>query len=474
MAQVVNATNRFEGNDLEARIRTEQFSGRWAELGTVINNGIDALVEGERREQKATAEAAFAKTHDLETGLPDAAHFRELASERFGSPVQPGTCTVVVRPENLRNLQSVHADGGVGLAMASFGRRVRGAVPEGAIVGRLTSHEYAVAHSFDVDVAAILASAFADPLVLRGEEVSFPISIGFSLGDGSRSMSDEVSRAVIAANHAEAQSATKPVKFTQQMRQGELRRIEVREWLESSIKNAEVQPWYQPIFEVASGDLVGYEALARGWMDGVGVAPSEFVAVAEQHGLVGALGDLMMHKCLRDHPSLPGNRPSIAVNFSVSQLRNPAIVDTLAGHLHKYRVDPTSFIVEITENAVIDNDRELLKRLHQMTDLGIRIAVDDFGTGYSSLSYLSRLPLSIIKLDRSIIAPITRSDAASAVVQRTIELAKDLNHVVIAEGVEEPEQLELLRSMGCDRVQGYLTGRPAPLNELKAIRESAK
>ncbi len=227
---------------------------------------------------------------------------------------------------------------------------------------------------------------------------------------------------------------------------------------------------YQPQADIASGEIVGIEALVRWQHPELGlVPPADFIPVAEEIGVICALGEWVLNEACRQAvawqragmPHLP-----VAVNLSALQLRRPDFLDTVRRALDSSGLEPHWLEVELTESVLMHEAEAALSTLRELSSIGIRVAVDDFGTGYSSLAYLRRLPIDKLKIDRSFVRDLTVDRDDWVIVSTIIRMAHSLNLKVIAEGVETGEHLAVLRAQGCDEVQGYLLSRPLPAEEV--------
>ena len=207
-------------------------------------------------------------------------------------------------------------------------------------------------------------------------------------------------------------------------------------------------------------------------MAGEALPPAEFIPIAEEEGLIGELGDVVLETSIRSWHELGGNC-RLSINVSPLQLGSSDFVDRVASLLDEYGVPAEHIALEITEGAVVESSGSISKVLVGLRGLGLHLAIDDFGTGYSSLSYITRLPVSIIKLDRSLVVD-TENRAGLAVVRHTIDLAHDLGLEIVAEGVETHTQAAVLWRLGADYIQGFRYARPAPLSQLSIRRPAAR
>jgi EAL domain-containing protein (putative c-di-GMP-specific phosphodiesterase class I) len=252
-----------------------------------------------------------------------------------------------------------------------------------------------------------------------------------------------------------------------------VRRVEAEEALRRAVDDGEFVLHYQPIYALGSGLPSGVEALLRWRHPTRGLlAPGEFLALAEGTGAIVGIGTWALHEACRQMRSWtdrhPGHGLGMSVNLSPTQLFAEDIVEVVADALATSRLRPERLTLEITEDVMV-NGRAVLGRLHALKALGITLAVDDFGTGYSSLAYLRRLPFDVLKIDKTFVDDVARSDADSALARAIVKLGQTLGLVLVAEGVEHPDQVARLRALGCDLAQGYWFARPCPAEALDAI-----
>jgi EAL domain-containing protein (putative c-di-GMP-specific phosphodiesterase class I) len=230
---------------------------------------------------------------------------------------------------------------------------------------------------------------------------------------------------------------------------------------------------YQPIVSADGSRIIGAEALLRWTHPERGpIPPSRFVAAAERCGLMGQLGEFVLHRALEDAARWPDL--SIAVNLSPVQVRDQRLVDAMAGMLAQHRIPASRLVLEVTEGVLIDDPEEAKKRLDALQALGVRLALDDFGTGYSSLTYLQRFKFDKLKIDKGFVEPLGRNADSLALVQAIVALGRALGMTLLAEGVETEEQRVLLRLAGCEEMQGYLFARPAPREALDRLVAAAR
>jgi EAL domain-containing protein (putative c-di-GMP-specific phosphodiesterase class I) len=254
-----------------------------------------------------------------------------------------------------------------------------------------------------------------------------------------------------------------------------LDRLERESALRRGLERSELVLEYQPVVQLPSGRVKGFEALVRWQHPELGLLPpSQFVQLAEETGLVGELGrQVLVAACLQtrqwqiEHPDVPPL--SIAVNVSPRQLQNDELVECVAATLAATGLPPSSLVLEITETVMMHDTDVTITRLEALKALGVRLAVDDFGTGYSSLSYLQRFPVDILKIDRAFVSSLGAETSEVSLAPAIVSLARTLHLEVVAEGVETEMQGEILAALGCDFAQGYYFARPSNVSTIEAL-----
>ncbi|MCI5143272.1 MAG: GGDEF domain-containing protein [Candidatus Electrothrix sp. ATG1] len=305
------------------------------------------------------------------------------------------------------------------------------------------------------------------PFHLAGEEVFIDASIGISVyPDDGQDGESLVRNAATAMNFAKKRGAGNYQFFRAQMNENLQHRVTIERELRHALENGEFILYYQPKWALATGRIAGVEALMR-WRHPVKgiISPAEFVPVAEESSLILAIGEWGLREacCQVKVWQDEGLGPvPIAVNLSAKQFQDTQLLPLVIEALDENEIQPEALELEITESVLMNDPDTAAELIGDIRRLGVRIAIDDFGTGYSSLAYLKKFPVNTLKIDQAFITDIVRDNNDGAIVGSILSMAKTLHLKVIAEGVETKGQLELLRKMGCEEVQGYYFSKPLP------------
>ena len=288
---------------------------------------------------------------------------------------------------------------------------------------------------------------------------------------GESTAEDTLRNADVAMYFAKDRGKGRVAVYDSALHETALRRLQVRSELGHAVRNGELVLHYQPVYELKSGQLEGFEALVR-WQHPVRglLYPDEFVEIAEQSDLIVPLGGWVLQEAGRvaaAELSAPGQRPMRAGNVSARQLAEPDFGEDVLSALATSGLEPARLVLEITETALVNDRPAAVEALDALCALGVQMAVDDFGTGYSSLSYLADLPVSILKIDRSFVSGI--GHGGESLIKAIISLGDNLGLVTLAEGVQNPEQEAWLIGAGCRVGQGFLWSRPLTLSAARAV-----
>lgn len=341
------------------------------------------------------------------------------------------------------------------------------------MVARLGGDEFTVVLQDLVDPrgADIVARRFLEiisrPINIGGHEVVIGASIGISVYPDDAVNRSDLLRLADAAMYEAKRAAGNQFRFATEALNASVQR---RVWLENEMRRAvtsqTLTAMYQPIVDTRSGETVAFEALARWRHDGVWIEPAEFVGLAEETGVIHALGAHVMRTACAEitrHNRGAAVPKRMCVNVSPHQLRHENVVQTIADILVETNCKPAWLVIELTESSLIVDDASSIELIDALRALGVGIALDDFGTGYASLSYLRRFPLDYVKIDRSFVSGPDRAEEDDAIIAAITAMSHTLKLSVVAEGVETEAQFARVKALGCDAAQGYLHGRAAPL-----------
>ena len=317
------------------------------------------------------------------------------------------------------------------------------------------------------------------PLHIERRELFSTLSIGAALmecgngGDAARMAETQVQQAASACNRVRRAGGNDFAIYDEAMGQAAANTLRMITDLQHAVENGELRLHYQPKVDTASGRLLGMEALVR-WMHperGM-IFPAEFIPVAEDTGMIVAIGRWVLREACRQNAAWQqaGLRPlQVAVNLSARQFRSDNLLDEIDAALSETALPASLLELEITESMVMEDPERVINLLDKIRSRGIHLSLDDFGTGHSSLAYLKRFPINCVKIDRAFIKDMPENTDDVAIARTIVAMAKSLGLTTVAEGVETVEQLELLKTMGCDQIQGYFFSRPLPADDFMAF-----
>ena len=426
------------------------------------------------------AQLRRAADEDKCTGLPNQAKTLELLdlalAERAGDDV---TTFALIELDGMADVNAQLGMLGSDELIVAVATRLQQALPAQAVCGRIGSDEFAVTLTGGggVDSSAVIRAALdviARPHWIDTVVLHISAYAGFAQAPHHATTRCELMRrAELALRAAAKKGSGAVVGFERAIDTVSTDQKFIQRELPRALSAKELELHYQPIVSSLGARIVGVEALLR-WTHATRgpIGPAVFIPVAEQIGLMDALGAFVLRRALSEAKRWPGLY--VAVNLSPLQVRDRAIVELVRSALAESGVPPERLMLEITEGVLIDNPDEMVRRIEDLHALGVRIALDDFGSGYSNLGYLQRFPLDKLKIDRTFVTALGSSANGGVIIQAIIALGRALGLSVLVEGVETEQQRVLLRLAGCDEMQGFLFARPAPAKAIDRLLAQAK
>lgn len=470
------------GEEVDCRYFRVLFARRASHCGTgsclvtLVDQTSELRTEHSLRREMAT---------DSLTGLPNRPGFSDALEATITADNAEGFAVLVV---NLDRFSRINACMG-GLAgdelLISVARRMKGALRGRDILSRMGGDEFGVLLTLDdgpgdaLHVAKRIQAALATPFRLSAFEIRVDCSIGIALGaDNLGEPEDMIRHAQFAVKRAKQSGRTEVyhIRAFDIVRE----QFSIETELRHAIENGDMTLAFQPICNLGTGQITSFEALAR-WTNGDGVAlsPNEFIPVAEESGLIIPLGRWAMEEAARtlaawDVAAGGDCGVKVAVNLSAIQLQRDRIPDMVQAALEKHHVSGTRLTLELTESAIVSDPDRISRTMMALKDLGATLAMDDFGTGYSNLAYLQKLPIDLLKIDRSFVSGMLADRDKIAIVRAVLSLAQALGMQTTAEGIETNELAQTLAALGCTYGQGYLFARPLQQAEAYSLLAAAR
>jgi diguanylate cyclase (GGDEF)-like protein len=437
-----------------------------------IVRDITALKRSERRAQ-------YDKTHDRMTGLPNRGVLEDRLRERFGEAgvLDSFFAVLYVDLDRFKDVNESLGHAAGDFVLTTIAGRLRASIDADDIVSRLGSDEFAVLVGSLGDILHVeqiarrIVANMGRPIDLSGRSIYVGASVGVAIASSAYEKAEDVMRdADIAMRQAKSAGGARYAIYDSTMHAQAERRLELTSDLRSALERHEFRLLYQPIVDLATGDLVGCEALIR-WdhpKNGL-MNPNEFMPLAEQTAFAGRIGTWVVRTaCEQMARWSPDPSFLMHVNVSAAELVEPDFGQRLMDSVATNRLDPSAIVLEITENVVLDVETRANASLDDVRARGFKICIDDFGTGYSSLRYLQQFKVDSIKIDRMFVAGANGELASEPIVRTLLALAESYDVRVVAEGVETEVQRDALRASGCRLAQGYLYARPMPPAEMAA------
>ncbi|NDV85504.1 EAL domain-containing protein [Aurantimonas aggregata] len=439
------------------------------------DGGWLATYEDISERRRAEARIAHMAHHDPLTDLPNRTLFQErLDASLARSQGEEGrTAVFLLDLDGFKDVNDTLGHHAGDELLKVVAKRLQSSTGAKRMAARIGGDEFAVLDETadgaeaNLEFARRLIAFLSCPYAFEGKQIDIGVSVGIAdHAEETGHPDDLLKRADLALYQAKADGKGRARLFEPAMDAHLLVRKAFEADLRAALQRGEISVHYQPLLDTATRSICGYEALmrwqhpTRGW-----VSPAEFIPVAEDTGLIDALGEWVMRHALQEAAGWPDHF-TVAVNLSAVQFRGATLSRMVMSALAAAGISPGRLHLEITESVLLAASEQTLSTLHQLKELGVRIAMDDFGTGYSSLSYLRCFPFDTIKIDQSFVRDLSTGPEALSVVQLIISLGASLGMETTAEGVETEAQYACLQALGCTHMQGYLFGRPKPASEL--------
>ena len=427
--------------------------------------------------QRAEKRIRYLARIDALTKIPNRMQFQHLLQRCIARARRSSTplCLFYIDIDAFKEINDTFGHLAGDTTLETVAERLSTALPEDSIIGRLAGDEFAVIlDGLGPDengrrrtgvLAKLMLDRLADPFFVQGHEVFMTASVGIAYyPKDAPNVIDLIRNADAALYHAKKSGGNSYSCYEPAMNEASVERLITKSKLKRSFERDELLVHYQPKYDLQTGEVFGAEALVRWELPERGmILPSDFIPIAEETNLIIEIGEWVLDKVCEDFRfwqrsvSSPGR---VSVNLSLKQLRQPNFARRISSILRSYEVSPTSLELEITETTLMENPERTIRLLDQLYALGLHLAIDDFGTGYSSLSALQQFPISTLKIDKSFVRHVSSNPDDATIVSTIVQMGRNLNMEVVAEGVESEDQLAFLQRLGCTYAQGLLFGDP--------------
>jgi diguanylate cyclase (GGDEF)-like protein len=479
LISTINAMNQIEKKkDFSFRIQ-ESGKDEITKLDQSFNHMMTSL-------EQAQNEIQYQANHDTLTGLANRKAFYVFLEEIIEQSLQLHSqfAVLFIDLDRFKFINDTMGHHMGDLLLLEIAKKLRLCAKEGDFICRLGGDEFCIV-SHDVQessqielLAKVIKDTINEPFDLNGYHIRISASIGISLfpehGTNSENLLHFSDTAMLNVKETGKNNFG---WYSESIETIRTRRLLMEQFLKNAIQNEELTLYYQPKWDLVRNKIVGVEALLRWTNPQLGVVtPYEFIPIAESSGLINDIGEWIMQSACRQFVAWQDQFSEtpliVAINISGVQLLQPDFVERIRRVFIEEKVDPCNFELEVTESFAIEKFEEVIDILIELRDLGFIISIDDFGAGYSSMKYLCQLPIQCMKIDKTLIDQLADNVRSQVVVSTLIEMAHKLQLTVVAEGVELPEQLHILKSYQCDQIQGFLISKPVPPGQIIELLNS--
>jgi diguanylate cyclase (GGDEF)-like protein len=431
-----------------------------------LSREIGARAEAEQQALKLAR-------HDPLTGLPNRRFFEEKLDQCLATTGGMQLAVLMLDLDGFKTVNDTHGHAAGDKALIEFARRASAILRSNDFLARIGGDEFAIIMPAigSLDEPATLArritAAIVEAFIVNRATVTFGVGVGIAIAPNDGVEADDLMRRADRALYRAKQGGRSLVRFFEPEMDSLIeRRAVIERELRTAIASDRIIPYYQPLVALDTNRIIGFEALARWQDEALGfVPPDVFIVIAEETGLINALGDRLFRRACSEARNWPANF-TLAFNISQVQLRDPTLGLRLLAILGQTGFSPRQLEIEITETALVENIAVAQTTIDQLRQAGVRIALDDFGTGYATLSQLLSFHLDKIKIDRSFVTGLEKSEEGRVIVRAILGLAKGFGLTTTAEGVEEAGQLAYLKANGCTEGQGYLFSKAIPAENI--------
>jgi diguanylate cyclase (GGDEF)-like protein/PAS domain S-box-containing protein len=473
---------------VECRVRRHDGSWGWFEITAVgqldeeVLNGAVLTLHDVTERRRLTDELSHQAYHDTLTGLPNRALLMQRIARALPVHGKEKLALLLLDLDDFKFINDTHGHQAGDAVLREIGERLQHAVRNSDTVARLGGDEFAILMRGAGDDIGFAAQRLVDtverPVFTDGRRFVVHASVGIVFADGSceETAQSLLAHADIALYEAKARDKGGIVVIEGEERVAAAQQVHLRQEIaQPDLDDFHVV--YQPLVDLATGEVRGAEALLRWRHPELGeIPPGEFIALAEHGGSITTLGWFVLETALAQLAQwgelVPDRRLAVGVNVSILQLHEPGFVGRVRALIAMYGLAADQVVLEITEQSLAHDFETAVGVVAQLRQAGVSVAVDDFGTGYSSLRYLHRFAADVVKIDRSFIANLSGSAHTQKLVRSVVDMARSLDLQSVAEGIETPQQLEIIRALGCEIAQGYLFSRPVAPDRLTEMLAS--